>query len=233
MRFLILAVLLSNVPPVFAASCEGLATLAVPDTEVTSAKLVGAGELVLAGGRGGDGAAFKNLPAFCRVQATLRPSKDSDIKVEIWLPAAEWNGNFQAATSGGASAALQGEINFAGLAAVLRAGYATGATDLGHEGATLNFALAHPERLIDFGYRAFREMTVKAKAITAAFYGKNPGHALPVRSGSARVQREPEHRLPHGGADRRSAEDLFARDQSTDQSSDFPRPGAGQRTRVG
>jgi feruloyl esterase len=166
MRFGSFRWLIAVVPacPMLAAPCDSLRSLSLPNAMVTSAQAVGAGEFTPpeSGGRGrGPGDLFKDLPAFCRVAMTLMPSADSDIKVEVWLPAAQWNGKFLAAGSGGgASAALQGSLNFPGLAGALRRGFATATTDTGHSGATLSYAIDHPERLIDFGYRAVHEMTI-------------------------------------------------------------------------
>ena len=102
--------------------------------------------------------------------ATLAPSKDSDIKIEVWLPAAGWNGKFQAVGNGGWS----GAVNQVALGTAVRRGYAAAGTDTGHAGSGASFALGHPEKLVDFGYRAVHEMTVKAKAIIAAYYGSGP-----------------------------------------------------------
>jgi hypothetical protein len=84
--------------PVFAQSgpCEKLASLSLPEGTITLTQPVGAGEFTPAAG---PPARFQNLPAFCRVTATLVPSKDSDIKIEVWLPASGWNGKFQAAAT--------------------------------------------------------------------------------------------------------------------------------------
>jgi feruloyl esterase len=109
-----------------------------------------------------------NLPAFCRVAAILTPSNDSDIKIEVWMPASGWNGKFQAVGNGG----LSGAINHGGLANCIRGGYAS--TDTGHTGGSAEFALGDPEKLIDFAYRCEHEMTVKAKTIIAAYYGSDP-----------------------------------------------------------
>ena len=114
-----------------------------------------------------------DLPAFCRVAATLTPSSDSDIKIEVWLPAANWNGKFQAVGNG----AWNGAIGYAAMADALRRGYATSSTDTGHVGGSASFALGHPEKLIDFAYRSEHEMTVKAKAIVNAFYGSAPKYS--------------------------------------------------------
>jgi feruloyl esterase len=171
----LLAVILAAAPA-FAASCESLASLALPDTTITSAQAVAAGAFTLParpGGKGDASQAFKDLPAFCRVEATLKPSSDSEIKVEVWLPSSGWNGKFQSVGNGG----WAGVISYAALGEGIRRGYATASTDTGHTGANGQFALGHPEKLIDFAYRSEHEMTVKGKALTEAFYGNAPKHS--------------------------------------------------------
>lgn len=152
--------------PASAATCESLTSLALPDTTITLAQIVSAGAFTPPGGTQTIG----NLPAFCRVAATLRPSSDSDIKVEVWLPAANWNGKYQAVGNGG----WAGSISYAAMAEALRRGYATSSTDTGHVGGTARDMLGHPEKLIDYSYRAIHEMTLKSKAITEKFYGNGP-----------------------------------------------------------
>ena len=112
-------------------------------------------------------------PAYCRVLATLTPSSDSDIKMELWLPLENWNGKLEANGNGG----WTGSINSSALSSGVKRGYASTMSDLGHEGSRAAFALGHPEKLVDFGYRAAHEMTVAAKAITAAYYRKAPAHS--------------------------------------------------------
>jgi feruloyl esterase len=152
-----------------AASCESLAALALPNATITAVQAVAAGGFTPPGGRGAPPAAA-NLPAFCRVAATLKPSSDSDIKIEVWLPSAGWNGKFQGVGNGG----WTGSINYGALSQALRSGYATASTDTGHEGGSGQFALGHPEKLVDFGWRAVHEMTVQAKSVVHAFYGSAP-----------------------------------------------------------
>jgi feruloyl esterase len=162
MKLLLAAGLLAA--PVWGASCESLASLALPDTTITLAQVT-SGELALPGQRP---SSLKDLPAFCRVAATLKPTSDSDIKIELWLPASGWNGKFQAVGNGG----WAGVISYGALAEGLRAGYATSSTDTGHVGGSGSFVEDHPEKLIDFAYRSEHEMTVKSKAIIEAFYGR-------------------------------------------------------------
>jgi hypothetical protein len=93
--------------PALAAPCDQLAALALKDAAVTSATRVAAGQFVPPGRADAATArSFKALPAFCRVAATLKPSSDSDIKVEVWLPASGWNGKFQAATADGQASSV-------------------------------------------------------------------------------------------------------------------------------
>src|SRR4029079_4440751 len=89
-----------------AASCDSLASMALPHTTITLASVVEAGAFTPPGSAGANpsgpaGQVFRGLPAFCRVAATIQPSSDSDIKVEVWLPLAGWNGKFQAVGNGG------------------------------------------------------------------------------------------------------------------------------------
>src|SRR5579864_7128518 len=116
-----------------AASCEGLASLTLKNATVTAAQRVAGGVFappVAAPAQGARGTSFKDLPEFCRVALTLTPSTDSDIKVEVWLPANGWNGKFQAVGNGG----WAGVISYAAMADAIRAGYATSSTDTGHAG---------------------------------------------------------------------------------------------------
>lgn len=157
-------------PAALASSCESLAALSLPASAITLALPVPAGELNLSSSGSAAASPYKDLPAFCRVAATLKPTSDSDIRIEVWLPANGWNGKFQAVGNGG----WAGSISYATMGQALRRGYATASTDTGHTGGSAVFALGHHEKLIDFGYRAVHEMTVKSKAIITAFYGDAP-----------------------------------------------------------
>ena len=184
-RGALLVMALAISPSARAATCESLSSLALPNTAITIAQAVPAGSFTTP-----FNATLINLPAFCRVAATLKPSGDSDIKIEVWLPSfaegsggqarpssdggAKWNGKLLAVGNGG----WAGSIPYPALAAALRRGYAGSATDTGHEGAGGNFALGHPEKLVDYAYRSEHEMTVTAKAIVNAFYGNAPAQSV-------------------------------------------------------
>ncbi|HEV3276806.1 MAG TPA: tannase/feruloyl esterase family alpha/beta hydrolase [Terriglobia bacterium] len=179
-------------PASAAATCETLSSLSLPDTTITMAQTVAPGTFVP---RQEPADAFKSLPTFCRVAAVLKPTSDSDIQIEIWMPAAGWTGKFIAVGNGG----WAGTISYAAMSGPLARGYAVTSTNTGHYGAEGDgsFALGHPEKLIDFGYRAVHEMTVKAKAIIAAYYGKAPmvsywnGCSTGGRQGLMEAQRFP------------------------------------------
>jgi hypothetical protein len=110
------------------------------------------------------------------VQATLTPTSDSDIKVEVWLPSSGWNGKFVGIGNG----IWAGQLSYSQLADPLKRGYAVATTDTGHSGngLTAEWAIGHPEKLVDFGHRAVHEMTVTAKRAIEAFYGRGPSHSL-------------------------------------------------------
>jgi feruloyl esterase len=156
---------------VSAAACERLAaSLKLPNTTVTAAKPIAAGRFTPPGGGASAAQAAASLPAFCRVSLTIKPSSDSDIRSEIWLPMAGWNGKFMALGNG----AWGGSIQYAALAETLQRGYAAASTDTGHTGTDASFAVGHPEKLIDFGYRAVHETAVQGKATVKALYGTVP-----------------------------------------------------------
>jgi feruloyl esterase len=145
-------------------SCDALTKVSFADATIDSAQSVAAGDFAPPGGAGGNPQTFRNLPAFCRVAATLKPSSDSDIKIEVWLPSTNWNGKFQPVGNGG----WAGTISYGAMANALRNGYATTSTDTGHVGGNGRFIQGHPEKLVDFGYRSVHEMTVKATGSSLA-----------------------------------------------------------------
>ena len=146
-------------------TCGSLAALALPNTAITLAQEVEAGPFTPPGAQ-----ASRTLPAFCRVAATLTPTRDSDIQIEVWLPTSGWNGKYEAVGNG----AFSGSIVYPAMMTALARGYATSSTDTGHTGNTGRFALDHPEKVIDFGWRAAHEMTLASKTIIEAFYQKGP-----------------------------------------------------------
>jgi feruloyl esterase len=155
--------------PLAAATCDSLASLKVPNATLT-VEMVAAGayKAPVAPNAKGGGASFAELPAFCDVKVVSKPSADSEIQIEYWLPEANWNGNFLANGNGGWS----GAITAATLANGLKQGYATAMTDTGHQGGSAAFALGHPEKVIDFGYRAVHEMASIGKAVVKAKYDR-------------------------------------------------------------
>jgi feruloyl esterase len=153
-----------------AQPCDRLSQLASPTASITLAKVMDAGNLTPAGSTN----ALQNLPAFCRVAVELKPTPDSDIHIEVWLPTSQWNGKFIAVGSGG----WGGSLSYGEMADALRRGYATSATDDGHTGPSASFVVGHPEKLIDFAYRAEHEMTVEAKTLIHAYYGRDPRYSF-------------------------------------------------------
>jgi len=158
-----------------AAPCEEIARLSLPQTTVTMAVPVTSGAFHPPAGfsqslQPGD-VQYHDIPAFCRVAATMRPSSDSEIKIEVWLPApSAWNGKFMAVGNGGQA----GEIYYHKMGLPLSLGYAVASTDTGHEGKVTDgsYALGHPEKVIDFGYRAVHEMVEKSRAVINSYYAR-------------------------------------------------------------
>ena len=154
-------------------SCEKLSQLTLSKAKIVSAQAIDVGAFTppanIAPWLIGDPAFYKSLAAFCRVVVQARPSSDSDIKIEVWLPANGWNGKFQGHGNGG----FAGEIDYHGLGLSIEQKYATAGTDTGHSagGTDASWALGHPEKVADFGYRAIHEMTQIAKTVINAFYG--------------------------------------------------------------
>jgi len=159
--------------------CENLASLRLTDATITSAVVVpegpppargsGPGGAPATGGPPARGAAPPaNIPAHCQVRLVLKPTADSLINMELWLPLQKWNGKFVGVGNGGFAGSIQGRTT--DMPDALRRGYATAGTDTGHQEPGGDWAIGHPEKMIDFGYRSTHEMTLKAKEIVTAFY---------------------------------------------------------------
>jgi hypothetical protein len=132
-----------------AATCADLSSLASAEHRHHTGADGGGGRVHASGGPGRGPNIFKTLPAFCRAAATLMPSPDSDIRIEVWLPAENWNVKFQAVGNSG----WGGYISYPAMARALAHGYATASTDTGHATEGASFAMGHPEKLVDFGSR--------------------------------------------------------------------------------
>ncbi|MGB6686257.1 MAG: tannase/feruloyl esterase family alpha/beta hydrolase [Terracidiphilus sp.] len=161
-------------PPASATQkCRDLASLKLPHTDVIEADVTEAGQMAAPQGDEKD-LLFGKLPAFCHVQAESHPSADSKIKIDVRLPVDGWNGKFLGVGNGG----FAGQIDYRRMARDLLSGYATAGTDTGHTGSGIDatWALGHPEKIADFGYRAVHEMTLTGEAIAQAYYGRAASH---------------------------------------------------------
>jgi feruloyl esterase len=166
---MLLVVLFLSAPLLSAESCNSLTKLSSEKVVVDAAQSTADDGFISPDGK----AKLPALPAFCRIAVTLKPTSDSNIHAEVWLPAKDWNGKLMAVGSGG----WGGSINYNSMAEALRRGYATAATDDGHTGDSASFVVGHPEKFIDFAYRAEHEMTVAAKSFINAFYGRAPRYS--------------------------------------------------------
>jgi feruloyl esterase len=157
----------------FAASCESLADLRLPGTTITVAQQEAAGTFTPPKSAVGT----KSVPvAFCRVGGTIKPTGDSDIKFELWLPQTAWTGRYESVGNGG----FAGSIPFGAMVRPLTAGSAVAGTDDGHitsVNTSAEWALGHPEKIIDFAYRAVHVTATVSKLITGTYYGSKPKYS--------------------------------------------------------
>jgi feruloyl esterase len=135
------------------------------------------------------------VPTFCRVTAIARPTSDSEIRFEVWLPPkAVWNGKFEGTGTGG----YDGSISYGALAEGLARGYAVTSTDTGHVGGDLKFGQGHPEKVRDWAYRSMHVTAQDAKLMVRNFYGRWPdfsyyvGCATGGHQALSEAQRYPE-----------------------------------------
>jgi hypothetical protein len=160
------------VRPGIAADCTSATKLTFEgNTTITAATLVTSGTLTtLAGNPDGTNLTLAGLPPFCRIQGLSKPTGDSSIYFEVWLPQSTWNGKFLSSGEGG----YVGALNYTrlgldgGLDELLRRGYSTASTDTGHSAADTYWAIGHPEKAIDYLYRAKHLVTVAAKGLNIA-----------------------------------------------------------------
>lgn len=162
-------------PPVHAprtspakAACESLAALRLDGFEIVSARTQPAGSVPE--GVKADAKELAGLPEFCRVVGRARPEQGSDILFEVWLPAKGWTGRVLGAGNG----AFAGSISYGPLAAAVRGGEVGTSTNTGHTTADASWGRGRPELVRDFGYRAIHLTAVAGKALSQAFYGRQP-----------------------------------------------------------
>lgn len=163
------AVIIILTVPASATSCEDVSKIKISGVSITSASDVAAGHFSPPLDKALD------TPAFCRVVAMAKPTSDSVINFEVWIPTGErWNQDFLGVGNGG----YNGAIQYAELADGLNRGFAAASTDTGHTGADLEFAAGHPEKIVDWGYRAVHVMTESAKLIIREYSGRRPEHSF-------------------------------------------------------
>jgi feruloyl esterase len=158
---------------VSATSCEGLITLSLPDTTITSAVSIPGPSFTAP-----DGQTYAGLPPFCQVTATLTPTTDSLINIWVWMPMSNWNGRFEGTGNGGYAGTIA--VAVPAMVSGLQAGSAVASTDMGTVPSTNNDGdalVGHPEKWIDFGNRSTHLMTVISKQIVAAYYRQAPRYA--------------------------------------------------------
>ncbi|MDX2142467.1 MAG: tannase/feruloyl esterase family alpha/beta hydrolase [Rhodospirillaceae bacterium] len=109
-----------------------------------------------------------NLPAYCRVTATIAPKNS----VEIRMPISGWQGRLLMAGCGG----LCGSIQMARTDDALARRYAVAHTDMGHAEEDMSFA-DDPALLRDFAHRATHVATKLLKATARVYYSRAHDYA--------------------------------------------------------
>ncbi|CAA9385391.1 MAG: hypothetical protein AVDCRST_MAG51-57, partial [uncultured Ramlibacter sp.] len=153
--------------PARAAECGSLTSTVTPDSTITSATVVAAGATVVPN---------QTAPVgFCRVTGTARPSSDSEIKWEVWLPLADaWTGRMKVNGTGG----YAGATPYPRLVQDIGDGFVTAGSNMGHEGGeSPSWTLNHPEKVKDWGLRAHYSVATAAKALSAAYFGSPVKHS--------------------------------------------------------
>lgn len=154
-----------------AADCGALRELPAGETSLRLTEPVRSGSLDVPGE-----APMRDLPPFCRVTGVLRPTSDSEIQFEVWLPEQGWNGRFVGVGNGG----FAGSIWYFEMANYIKRGFAVAGSDAGHRGesADATWAYGHPEKVKDFGWRAVHLTAERARQIVKAYYGKDEEKAF-------------------------------------------------------
>lgn len=159
-------------------ACEHLKSLRLPDTKITVAESHAAAveAFDFQGPPGMQAGPVKaSMPAYCRVTGSIRPTPDSDIRFELWMPAQDWNHRYEQVGNGG----LAGSILRTTMIGPLQQHWAVAATDDGHVGSGMSdgrWALGHPEKIVDFGYRAVHLTAQRSQEIVRAYYGAKAAH---------------------------------------------------------
>lgn len=160
-------------------TCEALKNLKLDHGEVVSAKWVEAGMIQV---QLGFPPKPESLPAkrHCEIKVVSRPTSDSVINFTLWMPPQEdWNGKYLQLGSGGWGGTIQAQE----LIGPLARGYAVAETDDGHQNkdiissVTPTWALGHPEKVIDFGYRALHETATLSKTALRGYFNKPASRA--------------------------------------------------------
>lgn len=124
------------------------------------------------------------LPAYCRIDGTIRPRTGVDGKAygigfALALPAG-WNGGFLFQGGGGLNGSVAQPLGSqaAGDTPALARGFAVVTTDSGHKGAVFDGSFMKDQQAsLDFAYAAVGRVTEVAKQIVAQYYGEPARHS--------------------------------------------------------
>jgi hypothetical protein len=153
-------------------ACGSLTGLMLPDTTISLAQVYSAGSTI-----GTTTAPVSLCRVVGNIQPSTNPAGDSNINFEVWLPTSDWTGRYEQVGNGG----FAGSIEYTALNGATAINNAAASTDDGSSepagAAPGSFALGHPQRINDYGYRAVHRTDLDAQVIATAFYGTPPAHA--------------------------------------------------------
>ncbi|MCP4745531.1 MAG: tannase/feruloyl esterase family alpha/beta hydrolase [Desulfobacteraceae bacterium] len=144
---------------------SALKSIKIPNTKIISAVPVGP---------------EKGPAEYASVVARIHPA----INFEVRMPLSEWNGKFHMAGCGGfcgrPDRIVDSNKNFNAIKYAVKDNYAVAYTDTGHRGTNIDdakWAYHNRQAEIDWGRRSVHEVTMAAKKIIKAFYGKGPSYS--------------------------------------------------------
>jgi len=160
-----------------AADCAHLTQTKLDHAIVTTAQVVAGGTPLLPSGGTGPSSGPMAKADLCRIRITASPTADSAIGIELWVPmGSAWNGKFEQVGNGGFAGVMPYEL----MTYVVSLGYAVAGTDDGHEAPNVmdaSWAMDHPEKIIDFGWRAIDVTARTAKQLVRKLTAKAPARS--------------------------------------------------------
>jgi feruloyl esterase len=173
------------------ARCAALQQAQIKDTRIELAQALPAGSSLTKV----DGTSVTTRTPVCRIVATVSTAPEKHLGIEVWLPLADWN----ARLLGTGKSGFGGYIDYDELTAAVARGFAAVNSDTGYKGKgsgepgkLLEWA-ANPETLRDWGHLSVHLMTVAAKELIQAYYGRSAQYSYLDTCGGVEAMTEVEY----------------------------------------